>query len=202
MHIGVISGSHRKNSQSRKVAGFIAERIAALESSATTDIIDLTGNPLPLYDGEARKPDSPTGKVWPQLSERMKKAEAFVLVSPEWNGMAPASVKNLFLHASMKEVGHKPALIVAVSASRGGSYPVAELRMSSYKNSRILYIPEHILVQFAEKVLNGPDADGKDDEYIRKRIDFALRILFAYGKALGPVRASGVTENPEFGNGM
>src|ERR1043166_2256397 len=202
MHIGVISGSHRKISQSRKVAGYIAERLPKIDADTTTDIIDLTGNPLPLYDEGANDPQSPTGKVWPGFSKRFQAAEAFGVVTPEWHGMVPSGVKNIFLHTGMKEVGHKPALIVAVSASRGGSYPVAELRMSSYKNSRILYIPEHILVQYAEKVLNGPESESPDDAYIRERIDFALRILLSYGQALKDVRAAGVTENSKFRNGM
>jgi hypothetical protein len=39
-------------------------------------------------------------------------------------------------------------LIIAVSGGAGGgAYPVAELRMSSYKNSRICYLPEHLIVR-------------------------------------------------------
>ncbi len=45
-------------------------------------------------------------------------------------------------------------LIVAVSSGAGGAYPVAELRMSSYKNSRICYIPEQIIIRDVENVLN------------------------------------------------
>ncbi|HVY12451.1 MAG TPA: NADPH-dependent oxidoreductase, partial [Alphaproteobacteria bacterium] len=78
---------------------------------------------------------------------------------------------------------------------------VNELRTSGYKNSRVLYIPEHILVQNAEKVLN-EESSGKDDDYIRRRIAYALKILSAYGAALPAVRASGVTYDKEFSNGM
>jgi NAD(P)H-dependent FMN reductase len=202
MHIVVISGSHRKNSQSGKVARYAASRITALNNTFSAEVLDLAGNPLPLYDGEFKKPDSPTGKVWPGMAEKLQKADGFVVVSPEWHGMVPAGLKNFFLHTSPKEVGHKPALIMGVSASRGGSYPVAELRMSSYKNSRILYLPEHILVQFAEKVLNGEKEESTDDAYIRRRIDYALRILIAYTEAMKPVRESGVTTDPTYPSGM
>ena len=42
-------------------------------------------------------------------------------------------------------MAHKPGLIVTVSAGLGGSYPVTELRISSHKNTRLCYIPDHVL---------------------------------------------------------
>lgn len=198
MRIVIISGSHRQNSQSRKVANYIAAQLEGHD----TDIIDLAGNPLPLWDGQASKPDSATGQVWAGFSARLIRAEALVMIAPEWHGMVPAGLKNFLLHASAKEVGHKPALIVTVSASRGGAYPNDELRISGYKNARILYVPDHVIVQNAGAVLNGPEPADKDDGYIRRRLDYALQILLEYGQALKAVRASGVTENAEFPFGM
>jgi len=102
------------------------------------------------------------------------------------------------------DVGHKPAMIVAVSSADGGSYPVAELRMSSYKNNRILYIPEHVIVRNVESVLNENPADNNEgaDSYFRERISWSLDVLLAYAGALKPVRKSGITLNAKFGNGM
>jgi hypothetical protein len=101
------------------------------------------------------------------------------------------------------ELAHKPALICTVSSGDGGAYPVAELRMSSYKNNRICYIPEHIIVRNVEAVLNAEGENNPDaDEYFRERIPYALRILNAYATALKPVRESGVTRDDRFKNGM
>lgn len=202
MHITIISGSHRKNAQSEKVANFIVGQLPQLQTGVSASVLSLAGNPLPLWDGEAAKPESATGKVWPKMAEQLQAAQAFVVISPEWHGMVPAGLKNLFLHTSAKEVGHKPALIVTVSAGRGGTYPVAELRDFSVKNNRMLYIPEHIIVQGAGNVLNGPESAGADDTYIRGRITFALKQLLAYGRALEGVRKEGVTEDPAYPNGM
>lgn len=202
MHIVIISGSHRQNSQSEKVARHIAAQLPVLGTGITTDMISLAGNPLPLWDGESSKPESATGKVWPAMAATLKKADALVVISPEWHGMVPAGLKNFFLHAGIKDIGHKPALIVGVSASRGGAYPVAELRQTTTKNNRLLYIPEHIIVQNAHNVLNDGPTTTPDDTYIRERIVFALRQLLAYGHALQHVRAAGVTEHPAYVNGM
>lgn len=206
MHVTLISGSHRNGSQSRKVADYTAATITALapehSPEHSTDIIDLAGNPLPLWDGQSGKADSATGKVWGDFAVRLAKADALVVISPEWAGMVPPGLKNLFLHASPKEVGHKPAMIITVSAGRGGTYPVEELRTSAYKNNRILYIPDHVIVQNVGNVLNGATPADEADGYIRRRIAYSLQVLFAYGEAMKSVRASGVIHNPEFPFGM
>ena len=121
MHIAIIVGSHRKDSQSSRVGEYIAKDLASIDSSVTVDTIDLAGNPLPLWDESVWQGDSQLAALWKPCRDRMRKADGFVIISPEWAGMVPPGLKNVLLFAGPKEVGHKPALIVAVSASRGGS---------------------------------------------------------------------------------
>ena len=132
----------------------------------------------------------------------MRRADGFVIIAPEWAGMVPPGLKNLLLFAGPKEVGHKPAMIVAVSASRGGSYPVNELRTSGYKNSRLVYIPEHVLIHDVNDMLSGATPASDRDAWLRRRIEFADRILLEYAKALAPIRTSGLTEHADFPYGM
>jgi NAD(P)H-dependent FMN reductase len=202
MHITIISGSHRNASQSRKVADFIATQLAAIQGGHSSDIIDLAGNPLPLWDGMAGKSDSATGKVWADFAARLSKADALVVISPEWAGMVTPGLKNFLLHASPKEVGHKPAMIVTVSAGRGGTYPVAELRTTGFKNNRMVFVPDHVIVQNVNSVLNAGAPADKDDTYIRARLDYSLRVLLSYGAALQQVRVSDVAHHPDYPFGM
>jgi NAD(P)H-dependent FMN reductase len=125
-------------------------------------------------------------------------------VTPEWHGQVPAGLKNFFLLFNRFELGHKPALIVAVSSADGGAYPVAELRMSSYKNNRICYIPEQVIVRNVEKVLNADaaDNDAGADAYFRERISWALEVLAGYVGALKPMREQCRIHHDKFGNGM
>jgi hypothetical protein len=116
--------------------------------------------------------------------------------------MAPASLKNFFLWCTNQELSHKPALIVAVARRAGGAYPVAELRMSSYKNTQICYIPEHVIVRQVESVLNGPEPASEDERYLRDRLAYALDLLIAYAGALRRVRASGVIDAERYPWGM
>jgi len=202
MQIAIVVGSHRKESQSSRVGAYIASDLARIDPSMTVDTIDLAGNPLPLWDDSVWQGDSELAALWKPYRDRMRRADGFVIIAPEWAGMVPPGLKNLLLFAGPKEVGHKPAMIVAVSASRGGSYPVNELRTSGYKNSRLVYIPEHVLIQDVNDMLLGATPASDRDAWLRRRIEFADRILLEYAKALAPIRTSGLTEHADFPYGM
>lgn len=202
MEICLISGSHRENSQSEKVAGFAAERLKALSPQTKTCVISLAQAKLPLWDEEAWDPTSSKWlKAFGPISEQLDKAQGFVVVSPEWSGMAPAGLKNFFLLCT-HELRHKPACLVGVSAGRGGAYPIAELRMSSYKNTHICYLPDHVIVRDAQHVLNGPDAVSEDDRFLRERLDYSLELLLSYAEALVQVRDKHGADFPKYPNGM
>ncbi|EMJ56021.1 flavin reductase [Leptospira interrogans serovar Valbuzzi str. Duyster] len=200
MKIAIIAGPHRKISQSAKVANWIGNRLGSLGHQSW--ILDLGNHKLPVWDDSFWEGGESWDKIWKPIEAELKNAEAFVFVTPEYSGMASPGLKNFLLYCNSTLLGHKPVLISAVSASRGGAYPIAELRMSSYKNTKLCYIPEHIIVRDAEHVLNGPESASKEDSYIRDRIDFALKILVSYGEVLKQVRDSGVTVKKEFPNGM
>ena len=203
MRITVISGSHRNEAQSLKVARFIKRE---LENGICDEAVlfSLADNPLPLWDMGVWEGGEKWSVLLDPIREGLADSDAFVVVSPEWHGQVPAGLKNFFLLFGKKELGDKPALIVAVSAGDGGAYPVAELRMSSYKNSRLCYIPEQVIVRNVEQVLNDDEAQNREeaDAYFRARIPWALKILREYALALRQVRKSGVTQTDTFHNGM
>lgn len=202
MKIALVAGSHRPDSQSGKVARYMAARLPALAPGSTGYILDLGKTPLPLWDEEIWMGRGSVVDVWHPVSQEIASCDAVVVVAPEWAGMVPAALKNFFLLAGDGCLYHKPALIVGVSASRNGAYPVAELRMSSYKNTHLLYIPEQVIVRYVGEVLNGEQSQSEEDTAIRKRIDYGLAVLLQYGKAIQEVRASGVLNRKEFPYGM
>jgi NAD(P)H-dependent FMN reductase len=195
MKYSIIIGSHRQNSQSTKVGQYISDRLKAQQPEADIYILDLAGNPLPLWD-EGRWSDDPKwDELWSEHSRNLAESDAFVVVTPEWGGMATPGLKNFFLLCQDQELAHKPAMLVGLSASRNGAYPLAELRMSSYKNTRICYIPDQIIVRSVGKVLNHPDFDpeDKEDYYVKNRIDYTLGVLQSYARAFQDIR-----QNTEF----
>lgn len=200
--ITIISGSHRAKSQSRRVAGYLAERLAKPVAASSVEIIDLAGNPLPLWEESAWQKDSAHTKLWTPYAAKLRASAGLIIISPEWAGMVPPGLKNFLLHMSVEDVAHKPALIVTVSAARGGAHPVNELRISGYKNNKMLYLPEHIIIRDVEKMLNGATPASKDDEYIRGRIDYALQLLLAYANALPPVQSGFAEGDARYPYGM
>ncbi|MBL7003930.1 MAG: NAD(P)H-dependent oxidoreductase [Gammaproteobacteria bacterium] len=202
MKITIISGSHRENSQSSKVALHMQ---AVLEAKGiNTDILDLAGNPLPLWDQGVWEGDEKWVTLLTPIKEQLASSDGFVVISPEWHGQVPAGLKNLFLLMSKNELGHKPAMITAVSSGDGGSYPVAELRMSSYKNNRLCYIPEHLILRNIESILNKDESlnDESSNDYFKQRIEWSLGVLEQYAIALKIVRDSGAADTEQFNNGM
>ena len=203
MKISIICGSHRNESQSYKVAKVIQQTLEAGICDETW-LLNLAGNPLPLWDESIWDGDQTWQDLLDPIKEQLVSSDAFVIVAPEYHGQVPAGLKNFFLLFSKKELGHKPAQIVTVSSADGGSYPVAELRMSSYKNNRLCYVPDHIIVRNVETILNDNAEDNNEgaDVYFRERFQWALTILKEYAIGLKHVRDSGATETEKFNNGM
>jgi len=204
MKISIISGSHRKESQSEKVARFIKRSLEEQNLCEHTWLFSLAGNPLPLWDESIWEANPAWEQRLAPISAELASSDAFVVISPEWHGQVPSGLKNFFLMWGKGELAHKPALIVTVSSADGGAYPVAELRMSSYKNNRICYIPEQVIVRNVESVLNDDPAQNNPDadSYFRERMAYALNVLKEYALALGQVRASGAADLARFKNGM
>ncbi|MBT8439911.1 MAG: NAD(P)H-dependent oxidoreductase [Gammaproteobacteria bacterium] len=204
MKISIISGSHRNPSQSEKIGRYIEKSLANEFENIEPWLYSLADNPLPLWDQSIWEQDEDWEKRLAPLKQQLSESDAFVIIAPEWHGQVPAGLKNFFLMFNRFELGHKPAYIIAVSSSTGGAYPVAELRMSSYKNNRLCYIPEHLIVRDCEKVFNDneQDNDADSDGYYKSRLNWGLDILIGYGKALKSMRDTTKIHHDDFGNGM
>ena len=208
MKITIVSGSHRKPSQSMKVAKYIKNDLLDKKLCDEVEILDLSGEfsawPIPFWDEGIWNGEQHWVDILTPISEGLANSDAFVIISPEYHGQVPSVLKNFFLMWGKGELAHKPAMLVAVSSADGGAYPIAELRMSSYKNNRICYIPEQTIIRNVESVLNDkPDDNNADaDSYFRGRITFNLTILKEYATALKQVRDSGVGYDANYKNGM
>ncbi|TGN00213.1 NADPH-dependent FMN reductase [Leptospira dzoumogneensis] len=200
MKIGIIVGSQQKESQSSKVGEFLNSKLK--EMSVETWTLDLGKNPLPLYDSTQTGDNQVWTGFWKPIDENLKSSEGFVIITPEYGGMASPAIKNFFLHAGLVQLGHKPGLLVSVSSGRGGAFPINEMRASSYKNTKICYIPEQLIFRDVEHLINGGEPVSPEDSFIRERSGFALKILVAYADVLSEIRESGVVQDPRFKNGM
>ena len=111
MKIEIISGSPRVNSVTRRVALNLKKWLDT-NSDHETDIIDMKDWNLPpvqsVFVSVDRTPDQ-----FKALAERIFDADAFILVTPEYNGSYSPAMKNLLDHFPKQH--HKPFGIVTAS---------------------------------------------------------------------------------------
>ena len=187
----IISSSHRPESQSFR----IAEHLNTAYFSGEADVIDLFSADLPIWNGVTE----PTPALQ-DIQSKLAAADGFVFVVPEWHGMAPAGLKNLFLWCGAPHFAHKPALLEAVSGSVGGAMVVAELRGSSYKNSRLLWTPEHLILRGVGDLWQGSETES--DTYLAGRAQYAVDHLKTYARLLAPEREQLCAGLEAYPNGM
>ncbi len=202
MKYAIICGSHRENSQSVKVAQYLENRIKELYPEAETYLLELATANVPFWDPGVWAGEDKWKTIWSPIAAELQSSDAIIPITPEWSGMATPMLKNFFLLASGRELGHKPGLIVSVSSGRGGAYPVSELRTSSYKNNQICFIPEHLVLRFITDRLNETEAVDESDAITRERIDFALNMLHTYAEAFKGIRKQEHIYNDKFKFGM
>ncbi|MGH9580153.1 MAG: NADPH-dependent FMN reductase [Terriglobales bacterium] len=111
LSIPVILGTTRKGRMSEHAARFVVGQLEK-RAGVVTELIDIARLPLPVDDaGEGVKDAS--------FADKMNRADALVIVSPEYNHSFPGLLKHV-LDSCLKEYIHKPAGIVGVSAGPFG----------------------------------------------------------------------------------
>ena len=199
MKISIISSSHRINSQSKKICSLIQDNLRKIDPKLDTKILDLADAGLPFWSPEKKDGKGIWGKTWRSISSNLDASDGFILVVPEYGGMATPAAKNIFLLCGNGELAHKPGLIVSISSGTGGAYPISELRSSSYKNTHLMWIPENIIIRNVEEF--NPGAHGRNiPHWLDDRIDYVLRLFLTYASKMKPIRE--IINRKDFGNGM
>ena len=199
MKISIISASHRKESESERIANLIGSKIKSNQPSINLFNLDLSLSNLPLWSPNKKNGSGIWGEKWKNISNELKQSDGFILVVPEYGGMAAPAAKNFFLLCGNGELAHKPGLIVSVSSGNGGAYPIADLRSFSYKNTHIMWIPENIIIRNVQEY-NPGNHGNSIPEWLDNRIDYTLEILLAYSLNMQPLKE--LINRKEFGNGM
>jgi NAD(P)H-dependent FMN reductase len=95
LHLAVILGSTREGRFGPTVANWLLDQVAPREDM-TTDLIDLVQTPLPtVFPVLGQPPADPAAReLLAAVSPRLAAADAFVIVTPEYNHSFPAPLKN------------------------------------------------------------------------------------------------------------
>lgn len=128
LHIAVIVGSTRQGRFSDRPAQWIFEEAQKLDG-VTAELLDLRDYPMPFYD-EMVSPstgggnyENPAVQAW---KAKIEAADAFIIVTPEYNHSMPAVLKNAmdYVYAGWN---NKPVGFVSYGGA-GGTRAVQQLR--------------------------------------------------------------------------
>jgi NAD(P)H-dependent FMN reductase len=129
LSVKVILGSTREGRFGDKPAHWIRDEAARL-AGVEAELLDLRDFPLPFFD----RPTSPAREkgVYPnpavtRWAEHIARADAYVVVTPEYNHGYPAVLKNAFDHI-FGEWSRKPIGFVSYG-NAGGARAIEQLRL-------------------------------------------------------------------------
>lgn len=129
MRIEIVSGSPRGNSITNRVALNLKKTIQQ-RTDHEVDIIDVRENELPLLQSVFTSVES-TPEPYKEVAERMFNANAFILLTPEYNGSYSAALKNLLDHFPKQH--HKVfAIATATTGMLGGVRAALQLQELVY----------------------------------------------------------------------
>lgn len=130
-HIGIISSSVREGRRSHNVALYFKKYLEE-NSIATVDIIDLKEYDFPIFDERLKNIESPPPGAF-EYADRVKRTDGIIIITPEYNGGYPASIKNAvdLLYSEWKR---KPVAISTVSDGIfGGTQVIISLQFTLWK---------------------------------------------------------------------
>jgi len=169
----VILGTARLGCMSAHAARLVASELSK-RPEIDTDLIDIAKLPLPTNDaGEAIKQA--------EFSALMDRADALVVVSPEYNHGYPGLLKHV-LDSCLKEYIHKAVGIVGVSAGPFGGTRVIQNLLPVMRELGLVSIFWDVNFSSVQKAF---DQQGRlsDESYIR-RIDKFLQELIWMARTL------------------
>ncbi len=116
-YIPIILGSVRRNRETAKVARFVSNLMKELPC-VTAELLDLKSLNFPIMEERLRFRDDPPPALG-EFSSRINRADAIVIVTPEYNSGYPGVLKNA-LDYLKDEYRRKPFGIVRVSSAWSG----------------------------------------------------------------------------------
>jgi NAD(P)H-dependent FMN reductase len=174
-HIAIISASVRVGRVSHRVALYFKNYILQ-NNLATVEILDLKEYNFPVFDERLNHQKDPIPSAV-DFSEKIKKADGVIIVTPEYNGGYPASLKNV-TDLLYPEWYRKPIAISTVSdGGFGGTQVITSLAFSLFK-AKAWLVPAMCPMPKAQELFDeqGNPADKQSLE--RRVLPFTKELLW------------------------
>lgn len=127
MNIEIVSGSPRQESVTFRLVIFL-QNILRQKTSHHINILDVRQWNFPTLQEQVYSSVDNTPKNYKPLAQRMFGADAFIIVTPEYNGSYTPSMKNLFDHFP-KQFHKTFGLVTASTGSMGGMRASQQLQL-------------------------------------------------------------------------
>lgn len=127
MNIEIISGSPRQESVTFRLAAFLQKYIRQ-KAAHSVEIIDVREWNFPTLQETVFTSVAVTPEEYKPLAKRMFNANAFIIVTPEYNGSYTPPMKNLFDHFP-KQLHKTFGIVTASTGSLGGIRASQQLQL-------------------------------------------------------------------------
>lgn len=186
LNIQILVGSTREKRLGFGISKWVEGVVRSYEN-IEVELVDLREYPLPFFD-EDLPPSMNEGnykesgaKIW---SEKIKSADGYIIVTPEYNHGYPADLKN-HLDYLYHEWGYKPVGFVSYGGHAGGSRAVEQLKQVALE-LHMVPVRDNVTISMVFTGLN-EDGTPKDASY-EKTLNKQIEQIVMLGNALRQVR--------------
>lgn len=187
MKIEIIAGSPRLHSVTRRVSLHLKNWLKQ-NSTHEVDIIDMKDWDVPPMQSVWVSSEKTPAQFRP-LADRVFGADAFILVTPEYNGSYSPSLKNLLDHFPKQH--HKPFGIVTASPGAFGGIRASQQLLLLIPALFGVASPYMLIVPGVDKKFS-PDGDLLDETFHNSIHNFATEFLWLSERLAGEKQSEGL----------
>jgi NAD(P)H-dependent FMN reductase len=164
--LAVLAGTARVQRESVKAARYIAS-----EAAKITDVEVIVVDPIEFnFPGDGNDPE---GKD-PRYTEIVTKADAFFIITPEYNHSFPGSLKRM-LDSELALYNHKPVAFAGASSGSWGGVRAVESLLTAVRETGLVAMSWDIYFPHVQDVF---DETGKIKDEFSERYEKQLGKLF------------------------
>ncbi|HEX2187073.1 MAG TPA: NAD(P)H-dependent oxidoreductase [Chloroflexota bacterium] len=180
----VLLGSTRRGRVGETVARWLMGQLHE-RREADFELVDLREYRLPVEDGPSPEQDDGVARRW---MAKVGAADAFIIVTPEYNHGYPAALK-CALDCAYEEWNRKPVAFVSYGGHGAGYRAVEQLRQVAIE-LQMVPIREQVGIQYPWAAFDAHSRLVRDgaEQAVRRMVDD----LLWWARVLQPARASGL----------
>lgn len=165
--LAVLGGTTREQRESIKAARYVAEFARGFEDVEVIFVDPKDFN----FPGDGNDPE---GKD-PRYTEIVAKADAFFIVTPEYNHSFPGSLKRM-LDSELELYNHKPVAFAGASNGNWGGVRAVESLLTAVRETGLVALSWDVYFPYVQNMFS---EDGQIKDEFRERYEKSLGKLFA-----------------------